>query len=141
MSGFLFQFVSKPHLGELQIEVFEYSVLNLNFELQKPIRMIKPIVLLVAATCLALLDQSNSEQTPTDHSGRRFCPNLYYACVGTERGHVVTFHNVCVRFKPRGQDCVPTWNERRIHDECVRERPGGVVFTNVRRSTAECWIN
>ena len=62
--------------------------------------MIKPFLqLLVAATCLALLDQSNGEQNKKCGKVLRACDSFWYNCIGRKGSQIGKFAQICVPSK------------------------------------------
>lgn len=79
--------------------------------------MIKPIVLLVAATCL--LHQANGDQA--DPSARRFCPSYHFACIGRKMVVPMVYSRyatICVPFKYKWKKCKKAWSDEQIAEKC-----------------------
>ena len=77
--------------------------------------MIKPIILLlVAATFLAQLDQSNGEKKP-----KKPCRSFFYECTAMMYGIRVIRPNICVPFSREGRKCQPTMDEQQLIEKCM----------------------
>lgn len=86
--------------------------------------MIKLIVLLlVAAFCLALPDQSSSKHEEIDlgsaePAGRKVCPKKWFNCVGKNGSNLAM---LCVARKSTFKGCVPKISDIEINNQCKQK--------------------
>ena len=109
--------------------------------------MIKPILLLlVAAAGLALLNQTNSVQTPLRLDERWLCPSLWYECQGAVgfRETPKTYGRICVPFWHTRRNCSQDLTAKQIAKHCkqeIRKDHRALRFTGAVSSKLQCNIS
>ena len=94
--------------------------------------MIKAIVLLlVGATFLGLLNQSNSN---------RVCPSMWHDCMGRRNGMERVYASICVPYKWDKGLCKVEMAESEIIAQCKKKNRNSLEFTRQVPLNARCWL-
>ena len=101
--------------------------------------MLKPIVLLVCATCFGLLDKSKGAEAPVYLFNSR-CPSQLYDCIGRENGKEIRYTSVCVLFKWTGEKCKKAESTSQIEGHCRRQYSWRheLVFKKIKPTSTVC---
>lgn len=103
--------------------------------------MIKPIVLLlVCASCLSLLNQSNGEYQLANPFKRMLCPSFYFHCFGKQDGVEKMYASICVPFTLTHKGCRVAMRYRQIVKKCEQQKPKNstLVFSIFGQSSIKC---
>lgn len=91
--------------------------------------MINQIVVLLATTCLVLLNQTSGELVESgehEHVAdpRRFCSSYWFHCKsGKSEIYYTAYASICVPFKLTFRGCKPKLTTNQIIEKCVQLRP------------------